>query len=88
MFSKEETAKLLYNKIILDDLLRYCKYLADKYNETSKELYKIKYDTLHTLLFLPVSDSKKWELLNFFTTSLNVNPIKDMTENNIIFEYI
>lgn len=88
MFSQEETAKLLSNKQIINDLITYCHYLSDRYNETLEGTYRIKYNALYSLLFSPVSDSKKSELLNSFATSLNINPIKDMTENNIIFENI
>ena len=88
MYTQQETIELLSKKEIIDDLTKYCKYLGDKYNETLKGTYRIKYNALYDLLFSTVSDSKKSELLNSFSTSLNINPIKDITENNIIFENI
>ena len=88
MYTQEETVSLLSNQEIVKDLTNYCKYLADRYNETLKGTYRIKYNALYDLLFSAISDSKKSELLNSFSTSLDINPIKDITENNIIFENI
>jgi len=70
----------------IESLKKYCHYLAEKYNETSESYYRIKYNDLYPFLFHPVSDEKKTELFNSFLTSMNINPIKKITESKIIFK--
>ena len=76
---------LLKNK---DTAIEYCNYLAERYNETLDGKYRIKYNDLYTILYKPMTDSKKEELLKSFLTSLNIYPIEKIHKHQITFKKI
>jgi hypothetical protein len=67
-----------------ESLIDYCRFLAEKYNETLEGKYRIKYNDLYNLLFEPsLSDEKKVELFHSFTNSLDYKPIRKIKKNKI-----
>ena len=80
-----EIDDILSNKNLHNSLSKYCISLADRYNETLEGVYRIKYNDLYPILHSPISKEKKKELYKSFTTSLNINPIKNINEKEIIF---
>lgn len=81
-----EIRDILSNEILRKDLIKYCIFLSEKYNETISGFYRIKYNHLYPILFEPISDKKKEELFYLFITSLNINPIKIIEKNRIVFD--
>ena len=62
------------------ELLSYCQYLADMYNETNEGKYRIKYNVLYPLLFNNLSDSKKVEFFNSFILHMKYDYNNQLTE--------
>jgi hypothetical protein len=59
------------NEILRKKFTHYserCKYLANRYNETLEGKYCMEYNILYPLLYLPLSDEKKVDLYNTYTT--------------------
>jgi len=79
---------ILSNKNLKESLIEYCIFLAEKYNETLSGVYRIKYNDLFPILFHYLSKEKKEELFKSFTTSLNINPILKINEDEIKFKAI
>ena len=61
------------------ELLSYCQYLADMYNETNEGKYRIKYNVLYPLLFNNLSDNKKVEFFNSFILHMNCDYNNQLT---------
>ena len=80
-----EIEDILSNKKLHNSLSKYCISLAEKYNNTLEGVYRIKYNDLYPILYYPISPEKKKELYKSFTTSLNINPIKNINKKEIIF---
>tara|TARA_R110002153_G_scaffold110416_2_gene251690 strand:+ start:1506 stop:1754 length:249 start_codon:yes stop_codon:yes gene_type:complete len=58
------------------DFVDYCKYLANRYNETLEGQYRIKYNDLYPCLYETISDTKREELFSSFLTSLDIYPLE------------
>lgn len=76
------------DKVYRNDLTKYCKTLASRYNETLEGWYRIKYNDLYTILYEPISEQKKSELWGSFRTSLDSDPVIEITKTNVVFNKI
>lgn len=71
------------------DLEKYCFELATKYNGTLCGYCRIKYNSLYPILHDNLlSDDKKGELWESFRTSLNSDPITEITDDKIVFNKV
>jgi len=83
MYDIKEIESFLSNENIYNELIDYCKLLSIRYNETNEGLYRIKYNDLYPILFLNLTDEKKVEFFNSFSSSLENYPIVKITKNKI-----
>ena len=65
------------NDKIRAQLEEYSLWLAEKYTTTLEGKYRIKYNSLYTLLQKPLSKKKQVEFFDCFMNSLDINPIKN-----------
>jgi len=85
-YSAQEISLILKNDNMIENLIEYCKYLADEYNKTNEGKYRIKYNDLYPILYHSLSENKKEEFFNSFVTSLEINPITKIKKNKILLQ--
>jgi hypothetical protein len=82
-FDLHEINSILKNTDMYETLCTYCKFLADKYNQTLETKYIIKYNSLYPVLYNCLSNEKLVEFFNCFACSMHLYTIKDISENSI-----